>query len=877
MELNNKKKDEVAAGNVTGRVKRFFQSRSFWSSVACVAIIVVLAVAYFYPDAMQGNLLRQHDTLQGVSNGQEAKLFAEQTGEATRWTNSLFSGMPTFQISPSYESNSMFNWINSVMGLWLPSPANLLVMMMLGFFIMMLAMGMGPWVALLGAVAYGFSSYFIIIIGAGHIWKFITLTYIPPTIGGIVLAYRGRMLAGGALAAVAAMMQIASNHVQMTYYFLFVIIGLVIAYLVKAVKEKRLATWGKATGVLAVAAVLAVGANLPGLYNTKEYSKETIRGGHSELTSAAAADVAGKTDGLDRDYITQYSYQPSETFSLLIPNVKGGATIKPSQGSFKQLTLADMDEAREMAGAGKVSETTSQYISYMGQYFGDVEGTNGPVYVGAVIVAFFLLGCIIVKGPVKWALVILTIFSIVLSWGRHWMGITDLMIDYMPMYSRFRAVESILVIAEFTMPLLAALALKQLVDAPQGRMFETYRRPLLISFGITVAICLIGILFPGAFGSLIGEADAMTDSYIVDAMVGQGYPREQIEAVFSLRSPEIYNTIETLRGKLVSDDAIRSLLLVVASLMVVYLFSRKRLGATPTVITLAALVVIDLFSVNKRYLDHDSFVPRPLQIGAPVAKTPADELILQDTTMNYRVMDIPRFASAEPSYYHKAVGGYHAAKLTRYQDLIDRHLGHFQSGEPDEADFRVLNMLNAKYIVAPDGQVVKNPDALGNAWFVDTLVTVKGADAEMAGLGKINPATTAVVDEAFAGILGSVQPKQPGDTIFETTYAPNRLTYHASTAAGGVAVFSEVFFPWGWNVTIDGKPAEIARVNYLLRAVKIPAGKHTVEMRFDPPSLHTTVTIARVSIILIYLMVAGALALTIFGVPGRGTKQQAKE
>ncbi len=849
--------DAVVPGSCSAkdRIVNFLKSADFWGFIVCVVIMAFLAFAYFYPDAAQGNVLRQYDTQQGIANGQEAKAFAEQTGDVSRWTNSLFSGMPTFQISPSYESNAMFDWINKVMGLGLPSPANLLVMMMLGFFIMMRALKAGLGVSLFGAIAYGFSSYFLIIIGAGHIWKFITLAYVPPTIGGIMMAYRGRWLGGSALAAVGAMMQIAANHIQMTYYFLFVIVALVIAYFVDALKKKALRQWAISTGALAVAAALAVCANLPSLYNTQQYSKLTIRGGHSELTSEASANPS---PGLDRDYITQYSYQPSETFSLLIPNIKGGATIKPEGGAFKQLTLDGMDKARQMSQTGELNETSAQYISFLSQYFGDAEGTNGPVYVGAIIVAFFLLGCIIVKGPLKWALVVMTVFSIVLSWGRHWMLPTDLMIDYMPMYSKFRTVESILVIAEFTMPLLAALAVMKLLQAPRGEVFTRYRKPLSWSFGITVAICLLAIVAPGAFGSFIGDADRMTDDYISQMMMANGYPQDQLDALFSLRAPQIYNAIETLRGKLVSDDAIRSLMLVVIALGVIYLASRFKLKATPTALILAALVTLDLFSVNKRYLDHNSFVPRRLTVGAPIAKTPADEVILQDTAMNYRVMDIPRFNSADPSYYHKSIGGYHAAKLTRYQDLIDRHLGNFQQGKADSTDIAILNMLNARYIIGPDNQVAKNDDAQGNAWFVDGLKTVNGANAEMEALSTTDLRSVAVVDQSFAGVL-SASAKTPGDTIFETSYAPNRLTYHARSAKGGTAVFSEVYFPWGWRATVDGQPVDIARVNYVLRAIKIPAGEHTVEMSFDPPSIRTTVNVARVSIILIYLLVAGAI------------------
>lgn len=841
------------------RLKAFFTGRGFLGFVAGIAVIAVIAFVFFYPDASQGNVLVQHDTQQGIANGQETKQFAEATGETTRWTNSLFSGMPTFQISPNYESNSLFTWINTVMGLGLPSPSNLVAMMMIGFFILLLAMKMRWYLALIGAIAYGFSSYFIIIIGAGHIWKFITLAYIPPTIAGILLCYRGRYLTGGVLAALFAMLQIASNHIQMTYYFLFVIVGFAAAYLWTAIKEKRLKQWGIATGVLAVAGLLAVTANLPGLYNTKEYAKLTIRGGHSELTSPEAAS-AESTDGLDRDYITQYSYAPSETFSLLIPNIKGGASIKPEKGEFRQMSLASLPEVKEM----NLSDIELQYLEYQSQYFGDPEGTNGPVYVGALIFALFLLGCVIVKGPVKWVLVVLTLFSIILAWGRHLMGATDFMIDFMPMYSRFRAVESILVIAEFTMPLLAMMALSRLVSVPAEEAFTKWRKPLIWTFGATLVICAAGIICPSIFGSPISERDTMIDSMITEAMTRQGYDQQTVIQNFSLQSPRIYEAVENLRYGMVESDSLRSFLIVGLGFIVLMLYMRRKLSATLAVCGVGLIVVADLFSVNKRYLDHDSFMPKRLRTGDPIAMTDIDRKILTDTTMNYRVMDIPRFNSAEPSYYHKMIGGYHAAKLTRYQDLIERHLANFGNAGESDGDWNVINMLNARYIVDLEGNVLRNPEALGNAWFVDRIVYTDNADAEMAALDRINPATEAVADKSFAEILGTSTPKAPGDTIYETTYAPNRLTYKSRSAKGGIAVFSEIYFPWGWNVTVDGQPVELGRVNYVLRALRLPAGEHVIDMRFDPPSLRATTTAAYIAIILIYLGLAAAVAQGLF-------------
>lgn len=838
-------------------MKDFFKSRKFWSIVGSVLFMALVAVVYFYPDDVNGNTLSQQDMQQGAANGHEVQVYAEETGQQARWTNSLFGGMPTFQIAPSYPSNSLFNWINRAMGLWLPNPADWLMMMMVGFFILLLAFRCRWYVALIGAIAYGFSSYFIIIIGAGHIWKFITLAYIPPTIAGMVLCYRGRYLAGGALAALMAMMQISANHPQMTYYFLFVVLGTAIAYLITALKDKELRDWLKATGVLAVSAVLAVGANLPSLYNTYEYSKQTIRGGHSELTqsqNSAAAENA--TSGLDRNYITQYSYETSESFSLLIPNIKGGATSRFVGGGGQYLGLGQLPETQEMVNSGVISPEEAQYLDWIPQYFGGPEGTSGPVYVGALICALFLLGCVIVRGPLKWVLLILTLFSILLALGRNCMWLTDLMIDYMPMYSKFRTVESILVIAEFTMPLLGALALQKLFEIKAEEAWERYRKPVIWCFGIVLVICLAGIVAPGIFGSAITSADRDTDTRIAEGIAIQaqqgGFDPSQILQVLTLDNPRIYSAIESLRYSMVQADSLRSFLIVALGLGLLLLYFRRKLSLTVVAVGVGIIICGDLFMVNKRYLNTESFVPRRLLSTTQFPLTPADKVILTDTAMNYRVLNIPQFSSAAPSYHHKTIGGYHAAKLTRYQDLIDRQIM--------KSNQRVLDMLNTRYIVVDDNAAPQlNPDALGNAWLVDRVDYVEGADAEMAALDSLDVARVAVADKRFSSVLGNSAPKSAGDTIFETTYAPDRLTYHVRSARGGVAAFSEVFFPWGWQATIDGNPAEIGRVNYVLRAIRIPAGSHTVEMVFDPGSLRTTSTVAYISIILIYLSVAGAV------------------
>lgn len=841
------------------KIESLLKSRRFWGVVASIAVMAIVAFAYFYPDDIDGRVLQQHDMRQGMANGHETQLYQESSGEASRWTNSLFGGMPTFQISPSYPSNSLFDWINTVMGLGLPAPANLLMMMMLGFFILLMAMKMRWYVALIGAIGYGLSSYFVIIIGAGHLWKFITLAYIPPTIAGIVLCYRGRYLTGGALAALFAMMQIASNHIQMTYYFMFVILGFVIACGIIDYRRKEMKRFGIATGVLAAAALLAVTANLPSLYNTYEYSKETIRGGHSELTSPEGA---ASSDGLDREYIYAYSYGRSETFTLLIPNVKGGATAKPVEGSIAPVTLSGLDDAQDLAPEDKFM------LDYLPQYFGEPEGTNGPVYVGALIVALFLLGCVIVRGPMKWVLIALTLFSILLALGRNCQWLTDLMIDHMPLYSKFRTPESILVIAEFTMPLLAAMALQKIFSADLEGLWQKMRKPLAITFGITMAICAAGFIAPSIFGDAVTEQDKATSYNIAAQMAAAGYPDDVIEMV-SLDNPQVYSKVKELRLDMVSADSVRSFIIVALGFILLALYMRRKLKAGVVAAGVGLIVVGDLYMANKRYLDSDSFTEATVSDDDSFPLTAADRTILSDTTMHYRVMDMPRFFSADPSYHHKALGGYHAAKLTRYQDLIERQLAPYKSYYDRTGQlmpFNAVDMLNARYyiVTGPDGRTlepIKNPNAMGNAWLIDRIRYVDTPDQEMDAIEGLDIAGEAVADKKFAEILGQPAAKAPGDTIFLTTYAPNRLTYHVDTKAGGVAVMSEVYFPWGWKATIDGQPAEIGRVNYVLRAVKVPAGSHTVEMVFDPESLHTTTTAAYIAVILIYLALIAAVAL----------------
>ncbi|MDR0988284.1 MAG: YfhO family protein [Prevotellaceae bacterium] len=793
-----------------------------------IVAYALLSFAYFFPADVENRILFQHDTAAGAGAGQEAAVYHEQTGKTTRWTNSLFGGMPTYQISPSYQSTQPLTWLQKVYQLFLPSYVNLTFILMLGFFILLRAFGVSTWLAGLGGLLWAFSSYFFILISAGHIWKFITLAYIPPTIAGMVLAYRGKLLAGGVTTALFVAFQILSNHVQMSYYFLFVILFMVIAYAVEAWQQKTLPQFFKASGVLAIAAVIGVSINLSNLYHTYTYSKETMRG-KSELVTTGQ-EAAQSSGGLDKDYITQWSYGVGETLTLLIPNYKGGS----SSAALSQSSQAMKHAKQEYLQGG---------IYGLPQYFGDQPFTAGPVYVGAFVLFLFLLGCFVVKGPMKWALVGATLLSILLSWGKNFMPPTDFFIDYVPMYDKFRAVSSILVIAEFTIPLLAILGLKRIIDEPS--LLRTDKKAFAVSLALTAGVALLVYWVPDLLGNSFVSSQEMA------MLRGGGVPVNMI--------PEIIQNLGEMRSEMVSADAGRSLLVIAAGVLLLLLYGWGKLRASFTVGGIALLCLIDLWSVDKRYLNDSQFEPRTIRTET-FKKTPADQLILKDTTLNYRVLNMAgnTFNENNTSYWHKSVGGYHAAKLRRYQDMIETYLtpemnviarsgGNIASIKP--ADIPVLNMLNTKYFILPtkSGEVpVQNPYAYGNAWFVDSIRYVDNANQELEAVGTNLSNETAVVDIRFRHLLKDAA-QTACDSLAQirlAAYEPNRLVYETDNCRNGVAVFSEIYYPDGWRATIDGKPADIARANYILRAMHIPAGTHTVEMRFDPQSLHITEGIA---------------------------------
>ena len=812
-----------------------------------ILAFVLLSFAYFFPADIENRILFQHDTAAGAGAGQEVKEYYEQTGERSRWTNSLFGGMPMYQIAPSYDSTKSLQWVQKAYQLFLPDYVCLTFMLMLGFYILLRVFGIPVWLAGLGGIMWAFSSYFFILISAGHIWKFITLAYVPPTIAGIVLAYRGKLLWGGILTALFVALQITSNHVQMSYYFFFVILFFVGAYFEKAWRTKTLPQFFKASAVLIVAALVGIAANVSNLYHTYAYSKETMRG-KSELVQTG--DAAKQTSsGLDRDYITQWSYGIDETLTLLVPNFKGGASAALSQSE---------------TAMSKANPMYSSLYGSLTQYFGTQPMTSGPVYVGAFVLFLFVLGCFIVKGPLKWALIGATFFSIVLSWGKNFMPLTDFFIDYVPLYNKFRAVSSILVIAEFTIPLLAIFALKRLLEEPE--IIKQEKKPLGISLLLTAGIALLLAVAPGSIGS--GYVPAQEAQMLQNAVNQQMIPANELSGILA--------NLGEIRAELVSSDALRSFIIIGIGCSLLWLYASGKLRSSLTIAGITILCLADMWGVNKRYLNDAQFVPHSIRTET-FTKTNTDELILQDTSLDYRVLNFATstFDDNNTSYWHKSVGGYHPAKLRRYQEMIEHHISpEMQAaykaiatagGEMDSVDankFRVLNMLNTKYFIFPAGQQrqtvpILNPHAYGNAWFVNKVQYVNNANEEIDALDSIIPTETAVVDARFKDVLkGATESyKDSLSSICLTSYAPNRLTYETNNAQDGIAVFSEIYYPDGWHVTIDGQPAELARADYILRTMYVPAGQHTIEMRFDPTSLHVTEGIAY-----------GALALLVIGI-----------
>ena len=820
--------------------------KKFLPDVVVVLVFAIISFAYFLVPVTQGKILFQHDASAGVGSAQELTEYQNRTGETTRWTNSIFGGMPTYQMSPSYQSTDGLSQVMNAYHLWLPDNVWFLFAYLLGFYILLRAFDFRQTLAALGSIMWAFSSYFLIIIAAGHLWKVMALAYLPPMIAGIVLAYRGRYLSGFIVTALFTAFEIKANHVQMTYYYLFIILFMVIAYLVKAVREKQIAGFMKSTGVVAAAAVIGIAINLSSLYHTWQYQKESMRG-KSELVKKDAANQT--SSGLDRDYITQWSYGIDETLTLLVPDAKGGATVPLSKNA---TAMAKADP--------QIQSMIPQLYDAIPQYFGTQPGTSGPVYVGAFVLFLFILGLFIVRGSMKWALLAATVLSVLLAWGHNFMGFTNFFLDYIPMYAKFRTVASILVIAEFTIPLLAALALKKIVDEPE--VLTKQMKFVYISLALTAGVALLIALFPGMMEPFVSDQERQMITSI------QGMDGNTANMILA--------NIATMREAMVSADAWRSVIVILIGFALLFLYKMKKLRADYMVICMAVLCLVDMWQVDKRYLNDEMFVPKS-ERDMPHQATSTDLAIMKDKSLDYRVLNFASntFNENETSYFHKSIGGYHPAKLRRYQEMIDAYIAPemqaamqaiaAKNGNMQEVDgakvFPVLNMLNTKYFILPlqggATMPLQNIYAQGNGWFVDKINYVADANAEYSGVGKIDVRHEAVADKKFEAALGQAKANDSTAIVKLDKYEPNNLQYTVNSKNGGVVVFSEIYYP-GWTATIDGQPAELGRVNYILRAVSVKPGKHTVVLDFHPTSISTTETIAYIAIVILLLAIAGA-------------------
>lgn len=789
--------------------------------LTAVAIFLIIIFSYFSP-LLEGKKLKQSDITQWKGMSKEVTDYRTRTGEEALWTNSMFGGMPAYQISVKYKAN-LVRFVDKIMTLGLPHPAGLVFLYFLGFFILLLVLKVDPWLAIAGSIAFAFSSYFLIILEAGHNSKAHAIGYMAPVLAGIILTYRGRLLAGSLLTALFLSLELLANHMQITYYLLMVVVLLGITKLTEAIVHKKLPDFLKATGMLAIAALLAVTTNITNIWATWEYGKETIRG-KSELTH----DKDNRTSGLDKDYATQWSYGVGESFSLLIPNAKGGAS--ESLGN-NEKAMAKGDPAFAQAIAGQ------------NHYWGDQPFTSGPVYAGAIMIFLFILGLFILKSKLRWWLLSAAILSIMLSWGKNFMPMTEFFFRYLPGYNKFRAVSMIMVIAELAIPLLGILTLNELLKKPE--ILKEKQRQFYLAFGLTAGLALLFYLLPQTFFSFLSRAE-------VDAIAQQ---KASLESGQAAQFNSIVSNLETVRIAIFRSDAIRSFFFILLAALVIWLYGKKKVNKAILISAVSLLILVDMLPIANRYLNKEDFA-RKSQVENPFRPSDADKLIMKDTDPNFRVLNttVSTFNDASTSYYHKSIGGYHGAKLRRYQELIDHHIV--------KNNMAVLNMLNTKYFIGLDNQrkpnIQINMEALGHAWFVNGYKLVDNADQEIDLLTGFDPAQTAIVDKRFKSNLEGFIPVTDSLAIIElTAYQPNKLNYKYTAAHAQLVVFSEIYYAQGWNAYLDGKLTPHFRANYVLRSMVVPAGNHEIEFRFEPKVFYTGEKISFAGSFLLILLLVG--------------------
>ena len=826
----------------------FFQkNKNVLSIVAAIIAFAVITLVYFSP-VLQGKRIKQHDIEMHLGMSQEITEFREATGEQTLWTNAPFGGMPAWNISVPAKGN-LTNPIYKGLSLGFPHPIGSVFICMLGFFILLLVLDCGFWISFVGAIAYGFTSYLFIVIGAGHNAKAMAMAYMAPVIAGVLLAYKGKYLWGWLLTAFALAFEVRTNHLQITYYLALTIVILVIAEFISDIKNKKLGRFFKASAGLVVAAILGVLTCSTALYGNYEFGKETTRG-----KPVLTRNEDNQTKGLDRDYITQWSYGKGETWSLLIPNAKGGASAYIG----KQNPALD-----------KADRQFRESIAQSNAYWGDQPGTSGPVYVGAIVVFLFVLGALTVKGRLKWALLIATLLSILLSWGKNFMGFTNFFLDYIPGYDKFRAVSMTLVIAEITMPLLSFLGLAEIAKSPES--FKQNMKKFYIALGITAGVCLLFYVAPKAFFSFLSQGEA-----------------EQFAAMSKGKDGALYanfaSQLENVRVAIFRKDAMRSLLFIILAAVPLFLYGKGKLKGQVAFPILAALVLIDMYPVDKRYLNNDKFVSQQ-KYDKPFTATVADKAILEDKALDFRVADITKdmFNDASTCYFHKSLGGYSGAKLRRYQDVISQYLG----GELNQlrkaqtaqdlmlslAQQKVVNMLNTKYVIYnPNAQPFPNPYAMGNAWVAKDIQWVDTPNDEIDAIGTTDLQHTAIVNKEFEQQIGNYRLTDsilPEITLVD--YQPNKLTYRFSSAlrqaqgpqtANFLVVFSEIWTSKGWTMYVDGQEQPLMRANYILRSALIPNGEHEIVMEYAPKAWTVGNTVSFVSSLIMILGLIAALVYT---------------
>lgn len=810
---------------------------------AAIVIFFVAAALYFIPQ-FRGEVLPQHDVIQYEGMTRDINDMRDRTGEDPQWTGGMFGGMPAYLINVEYPAQLVKNYVGKVVR-WLDTPAAFLFFAMTAFWIMLLIGGVNPWVGIIPALAYGFSTYFLLIIAAGHVTKMWALVYAPLMMGGAWMTLRKDVRIGAAVTALATALEIGANHPQITYYFLVAMAALWISEAVFAFREKRTGDFVRRTAALAAAGILALGANFAPLWYTAQHSPETIRGG-SELAETVETD----TRGLDLDYATAWSYGKTETFNLLIPDFMGrdSATTLPADGQ----TAAELTDIGRSLGAPSLGSWARQLPAY----WGTQPYTGGPTYLGAAALFLALLGAFWSQGRNKWWIIAVSLLMILLAWGRNFMGFTELAFKCLPGYNKFRTVSMTLVVVQWAVPLLGAFALMQLWKGGMPR--ERIRKGIAWAAGITGGLCL---LFALAGGSLFdfgraASADQMSDTFrqVFAANGLQSYIDRGMDAEWG---DAVAQAIAADRAGMMQADAWRSLGMILLAAGCVALWAARRIGRGVAVALLAAVMLLDLVPVDRRFLSDENFVsPRRTQ----VTPSAADRAIMQDTEPGYRVLNltVSPFNDATTSYFHRSVGGYHGAKLARYQDLIDRYLNDLNPA--------VLDMLNTRYLIVPgeDGQprAQRRTSAFGTAWFVDSLAGAASAQEEIDLLEKANLRTTAVVDDRLAE---KIEPQAPtpetlaSARIGLTEYRPNYLRYEYSAPEKAVAVFSEIYYDKGWTAYVDGKESPYFRADYVLRAMELPAGKHVVEWRFRAPGWNTVEAVTGICSALILLGAAAAI------------------